>query len=203
MEVTKISVILAVFLGTSMMIYGRFFIERWMGINYLDSYNVLVILCIPMIIALSQNPSIGLLYGISKHNYFALFNCCEGVLNLILSLILVRYYGIYGVALGTAIPMILIKLFVQPIYVCRLINVSLIEYYLDTLFLSTIKTITPLLIYWYIVRDYLMPNYLIIFPIAFFQVIVFVPICFFFILTPMQRQFMIKGMRHIKRTVTI
>ena len=62
MEVTKISVILAVFCGTSMMIYGGFFIERWMGLNYLDSYNVLVILCIPMIIALSQNPSIGLLY---------------------------------------------------------------------------------------------------------------------------------------------
>ena len=67
-----------------------------------------IILCSAFTTAFMQNPSINLLFGISKHHYYAIANTLEGVINLLLSLILVKYYGIYGVAFGTAIPMILL-----------------------------------------------------------------------------------------------
>ena len=49
----------------------------------------------------------------------------EGVLNLGLSLWLVRHYGIVGVALGTLGAMSLMRLLVQPVWVCRLSDVQL------------------------------------------------------------------------------
>jgi len=52
----------------------------------------------------------------------------EGVANLVLSLILVRFCGMTGVALGTFIPMALVKLIVQPIYVCRVCDIPYGEY---------------------------------------------------------------------------
>lgn len=188
LEVSKIGMILSVFVGASFVIYGKVFIERWMGANYHDSYSVLLILCIPMTIALAQSPSIGLLYGISKHRYIAILSSCEGIANLILSLILVRYYGIYGVALGTAIPLIIAKLFFQPFYVCQVIDLTWKEYFIDALFVPAAKVITFMLGYWLLLRNYLMPGYLSIFLISGFSIILFIPVCYFFILSTTQRQ---------------
>lgn len=191
--VTKISVILAVFVGTSLIIYGSVFIEKWMGTGFNDSYNVVVILCIPMITALIQNPSIGLLYGISKHHYIAFANSCEGVINLILSLILLRYYGIYGVALGTAVPMLFFKLVVQPIYVCRVIKLSLYKYYFEALLIPGLKTLSPILLYYYLTKDFLSPNYVYIFSISLVQLIIFIPIAFFLIIDTETRRLIKQG----------
>ena len=37
-------------------------------------------------------------------------------LNVFLSIVLARHYGLAGVAMGTAIPMVFVKLFVQEIF---------------------------------------------------------------------------------------
>src|SRR2546426_10406890 len=55
----------------------------------------------------------------------------EGLANLALSIALVQWYGILGVALGTAIPMALVSLFVLPVYVCRLLKLRLWTYLWD------------------------------------------------------------------------
>ncbi|MEW6382251.1 MAG: oligosaccharide flippase family protein [bacterium] len=192
LEASKAGVILAVFMGTSLIMYGRVFIERWMGAGYYDSYSVLLILCIPMALALAQSPSVGLLYGISKHRYFAILSSCEGIVNLVLSLVLVRYYGIYGVALGTLIPLAVAKLVFQPLYVCRVIDLKWKEYFVDTLLVTAIKTIIPIGGYWLFVRSYLMPSYINILVTAGLSIVLFIPVCYFFILSPLQRQLLRK-----------
>jgi O-antigen/teichoic acid export membrane protein len=188
LDVTKISVMLSVFVGASIIYYGEVFIVRWMGSGFESSYFVILILCIPLIIALMQNPSIGLLYGISHHKYYAVSNICEGILNLTLSIILVNYYGIYGVALGTAISMMIFKLFIQPVYVCHVINLSVFEYYVKTLLLTVLKTLVPILLYFYLVKDYLDANYISIVINGGIQLILLVPIIFFFIFGEKERQ---------------
>lgn len=192
LEVTKMSIIISVFIGASLMFYGKAFILRWMGSDFESSYYVIFILCIPYIIALMQNPGIGMLYGISRHNYFTVANFVEGLLNLILSLILVKYYGIYGVAMGTSIAMMIFKLIFQPIYTCRAINLSVYKYYFETLFITAIKTLLPLLLYFYVVKDFLKADYSSIFLIGCFQVLLFLPVFIFFILDKNER-FIIKN----------
>ena len=52
----------------------------------------------------------------------------EGVLNLGLSIYWAKQYGLLGVALGTAVPMIIMRLGIQPLYTLRVLKLSLTQY---------------------------------------------------------------------------
>ena len=41
---------------------------------------------------------------------------------------LARKYGIVGVALGTTFPLLVSKIFVQPVYVCRIAGIDYLNY---------------------------------------------------------------------------
>jgi O-antigen/teichoic acid export membrane protein len=129
---SKMSVIVSSFVGFGLLAWGKPFIARWMGPKYLDAYPCLVILVLGCTTALWQTPSMSVLYGISKHKFLALFTSIEGLVNLLLSLLLVRKYGILGVALGTFIPMAVVKLFVQPVYVCKVLSIDPLQYFRQT-----------------------------------------------------------------------
>lgn len=125
---TRYLSIIAVFVGTSIILYLKPFIRLWIGEGYESSYNVALILTIPYIFATSQFVSLGAVYGIGKHKFLSIANLIEGIANLVLSIIFVRYYGIYGVAFGTAIPMLIMNLFIQPLYVCRKLGLLVSTY---------------------------------------------------------------------------
>jgi O-antigen/teichoic acid export membrane protein len=129
---SKLAVCVSSFIGFGLLAWGKPFLIRWMGPQYTDSYGVLVILVIGVMVSLWQGPSISLLYGISKHKIYAIFNSIEGVANLLLSLLFVRRYGMYGVALGTLVPMLVSKLFIQPVYTCRAAGINYWEYVRNT-----------------------------------------------------------------------
>ena len=181
LQIHNISVPLSLFIGLSIIFYGKSFILRWMGDDFTKSYIVLIILCSAFMTEFIQFPSNSLLYGISKHQYYAISNFIEGIFNLLLSLILVRFYGLYGVAFGTAIPMIFIKLLVQPVYVCRTIDLPVLRYYWYTLFVPGVKTIFPLVIFFYFTRNFLEPNFIRIFQLGTLQTLLFLPYAFFII----------------------
>jgi len=109
-------------------IFGGRFIVFWVGEEFTGAIPVLWILAIPYAFALSQNPGISVMYALNKHKFYAIATLIEGLANLILSIILVRQYGILGVALGTAIPMLIVKICVQPIYVSRIIGITIAHY---------------------------------------------------------------------------
>lgn len=50
---------------------------------------------------------------------------CEGIINLVISLILVRYIGVIGVAIGTIIPNLVNNGIWMPLYISRVINIKL------------------------------------------------------------------------------
>lgn len=177
--VTKISGYLSVLIGGTLLIFGRSFIERWVGAEYAQAYPVLVILTVPSIFALMQSPSVQLLFGISKNKFYAISNTAEGVANLILSLLLVRKFGIIGVAVGTAVPMILIKLLVQPVYTCRLIGLSVRKYYLEILVSILLKSSAILAIFWVVTHSFIIPDYFRLSILAICEIVLFMGLVFF------------------------
>jgi len=181
LDVTRICTVLSIFIGVSLIFYGKTFIARWMGPGFESSYYVAVILCVPAIIALTQTPGLQLLYALSKHHYYAMSNIAEGVLNLVLSVILVHHYGMYGVALGTAAEMLLFKIFIQPFFVCRAIGLPVTEY-MTTILGTAMKATLPLLVYFYFMTGYLKADYARILAIATVQSVLFLPLVYFFML---------------------
>jgi O-antigen/teichoic acid export membrane protein len=126
---TRVSVLTAVTVAGGIVILGERFIGLWIGEDYQDAYWPLVILIGSLAVGLMQQPSVSFLYASARHRFCAHLNLAEALANLGLSVILVQFYGMIGVSLGTAIPLLATKLLLQPRYVCRALDVSLHAYY--------------------------------------------------------------------------
>jgi O-antigen/teichoic acid export membrane protein len=175
----KVTTCIASFVGFGLIAWGKPFIRAWMGPAYGDAYPVLVVLTAGLIVTLSQSPSPQLLYGLAKHKYTAYANSIEGIANLILSIIFAKRYGMIGVAIGTLIPMLVFKLFVQPVYVCRLANIPYGEYiqrFAKTLIAVAAALVLPLLL----TLKFAAPSYKVLFPIGILSAILYaVPLWLF------------------------
>jgi O-antigen/teichoic acid export membrane protein len=126
---TRFNAILGFFGGGIILIVGEAFIMRWMGPEFEQSYPVLVVLMIAMIFEVVGNYSDNMFYAVSKHKYLAAINVAEAVLNVVLSVALAKPYGIVGVALGTAIPLLFFRIVVIPMYIGRFIGLPTWRYY--------------------------------------------------------------------------
>ncbi|MGC2195349.1 MAG: oligosaccharide flippase family protein [Terriglobales bacterium] len=144
-----------------LIILGKSVITAWVGAKYVpESYPVLLVLVIPMTFALAQGASGRILYGMAKHKSLAWVTLMESVANLILSIVLIRPFGIVGDAAGTAIPLMCTSLFFMPRHLCRLLGVRigtfLREAYTLPLLLSAPLVVTLLLMRrWFIAHTYL------------------------------------------------
>ncbi len=65
-----------------------------------------------------------ILKGAGHHKVLALSNLGMAVSNLVLSVVLVRWYGLIGVAIGTLIPMVVFSMFVVFPTACRRVQLS-------------------------------------------------------------------------------
>jgi O-antigen/teichoic acid export membrane protein len=135
---TKINTILSVFGAGLIIIVGKSFLLRWVGEEYIDAYPVLVILTIAVALEVIQASSINVLMAVAKHRFFAILNAVEGLCNLTISLILVKQYGIVGVALGTLIPIIISRLIILPMYLTNCVGLSLAKYYINIFSVATV-----------------------------------------------------------------
>ncbi len=142
----------------SLLILGKSVIEVWVGKKYIaTSYPVLVIMIIPSTIMFAQAVSGRILFGMSKHRTWAWVTLIEGVCNLILSIILVRPYGIIGDALGTAIPLTCSMVLFMPHHLCRLLGVRLRTYLREAFVLPLLIT-APLVLVLLLMKKWFIPH---------------------------------------------
>jgi O-antigen/teichoic acid export membrane protein len=130
-------------ISATLLVLGKSLIDVWVGARYEPSYVILVILLIPSILSLVQGSSRQVLYGVGRHRALAIVNITEGVVNVVMSIVLIRYWGIVGDALGTAIPLMCSAVFFSPQYLCRLLSVRLRDF-LKEAYLLPLALSTPL-----------------------------------------------------------
>jgi O-antigen/teichoic acid export membrane protein len=118
-------------LAAALLVMGKSIIRVWVGPQYETSYGILVVLAIPMALFAAQAASPRVLYGMARHRTLAVALLVEGVANVALSILLLRRYGLLGVALGTAVPMAITSVFFLPAHVCRAVGLRLRDYLRD------------------------------------------------------------------------
>jgi len=117
---SKYTLLLTLLAGMIMAAYSREFFTLWMGPEFGDrSATVLVILILPQMVALGMYNFGSVLYGIAKHRALAFASLVEAAANLLLSIVLIKKYGLIGVALGTALPQFVNYVIWLPVYTCR------------------------------------------------------------------------------------
>ena len=112
----------------SLLLFGGHFIELWVGSAFSDAAVVLWILVASYSFSMAQQSNLAVMMAINKHSTMTYIACFEGVLNVVLSIILATRFGIIGVAVGTALPMLIVKALVEPIIVSCHLKISLYQY---------------------------------------------------------------------------
>lgn len=108
----------------TLILRGRTFIGLWMGPQYVQSSGtVLILLASTMIFSHANNAAFAIAFGTDRHKVTAKWAIGEGVSNLVLSCILVRWFGIYGVAVGTMIPNLFIHLVLWPPFIGKMVGI--------------------------------------------------------------------------------
>jgi O-antigen/teichoic acid export membrane protein len=116
-------------IGITLLLRGKTFFALWMGPQFREtSGTVLQILLISQFFTIANATAGQIAYGIDKHKSVAKWATIEAFFNLSLSLILVRVWGMYGVAWGTSISMSIIHLIFWPSYVKRELGVGIRTY---------------------------------------------------------------------------
>jgi O-antigen/teichoic acid export membrane protein len=107
--------LVAAFVLGSTAILGPHFLRLWLHEPWIDQSVVIMQILLPgYFIALLATPGQALLFGSGKLRGLTALTVVEALANLTLSIALVYPLGIYGVALGTAIPLALFRGIVFP-----------------------------------------------------------------------------------------
>jgi O-antigen/teichoic acid export membrane protein len=106
------------------LVRGPSFISLWMGPEYRAvSGEVLRILGLALCFAASYQIVSAAMLGLNRHRTLAFVYLAEGGVNLALSLVLARPFGVVGVALGTAIPRLIAATYFGPGFALKAVGI--------------------------------------------------------------------------------
>jgi O-antigen/teichoic acid export membrane protein len=113
---------------TGICILGPSFLAHWMGVEYAEKGVLVIYIMAAAYMTNWLNPfSNRFLTGVGRHGIQARIGIVSSLMNLALSLVLVRFVGKEGVALGTLIPALIFEPYL--LYkTCKLLESNIMQY---------------------------------------------------------------------------
>ena len=118
----------AAFISSALVIQGRVFIERWIGNGFSEAYDVLLIVAFPYALFMMQYPSFSLISSINRQSHVTRIAALGSIINIVLSVTLGLFFGVKGVAWGTAIDLCIVYLILFPRTVCNQTDIPVWSY---------------------------------------------------------------------------
>lgn len=131
-EMIRIGRMLFMILGiiwTAFLVNGKTFIILWMGEESQDGYIVAVLLMFVYIFTISQSIGSQILWAINKHKTQAILQVCAAVLNIFLTVVLIRWNPLIGATLGTLLSLLFSDIVVMAIVFQKDIGIHMGAYY--------------------------------------------------------------------------
>jgi len=113
--------------------FGRDLVTTWIGGGYEQSQLLLMILLSAQLVATPVMVIRSALLGMGHVRAPALIIFVETIANVALSLVLMQYFGLIGVALGTLIPVVIVELGILLPYAFRTLQMSWTSFVRDVL----------------------------------------------------------------------
>lgn len=188
MSSARLSTVVVAPIAATFMVRGHSFIALWMGPSYADlSGRVLWVLAVAMLPISGYQIVSAAMLGASKHRGLIPIYIAECVANFVLSIILVRQFGVIGTAIGTLIPRLVVSAIVGPWYVRRMFGVPIQSFWLHA-FLQPIIATIPFAIASFYIDTYWPARHLAVY---FLQVLLILPLMipsvWFIVLTSAER----------------
>ena len=141
-KVGRIQYYVILLMCSGLIIFGKQFINVWVGSEYNESYYVSLILIIPLCIPLIQNLGISIMQAMNKYKFRSISMFIMAVINIIISIILAKMYGPKGAAFGTGLSLILCNGIVMNIYYYKEIKLDIFKFW-KNIIAMTIKLLIP------------------------------------------------------------
>jgi O-antigen/teichoic acid export membrane protein len=129
---TRLTLALSLAIGGMLIILARPILTLWVGPAYAFASPLVAILATASFLAAAQWPAGAVLQGMARHRLLAATSLGSGLVNLAVSIALVRPLGLTGVALGTLIPNTIEFAIIIP-YAMRAIGVSPAKFFKEVL----------------------------------------------------------------------
>ncbi|MBQ4104931.1 MAG: oligosaccharide flippase family protein [Clostridia bacterium] len=123
------------------LVCGRDFIRMWMGEGYESAFTIAVIIMIPMFLVYTIAVAESVLDALQKRLVRSVVLTCVAAANIIISVVLVHFFGEIGAPVGTAIATVVGPLIIMNIYYSKVIGIKMFK-----LFSGVFKGILPSLI---------------------------------------------------------
>ena len=125
---TRLLGLLSILGGTLLLIDGRPLLRLWVGSDLVSAYPLVAVLAFGYTINLAQHPTLLLVIAKGRHGPLGWWTIAEGIANIALSVVWGRSHGLLGVAMGTIVPMLVVKVIIQPIYALKAAELTAWEY---------------------------------------------------------------------------
>jgi len=170
------------FISTMLLVPSFLFIEEllflWLKIDNTHVILTAKILLVSMyILVFLRSSSVQVLLMCNKHKQLTIIAIIESILNLFLSIYLIQYYSIVGVAIGTIIPNLFLALIYNIPIACKFSGISILTYLKKAVLKNIITGIMVYTILYYLSQSTIEMSFVLLLIYGFISVILF---CLFY-----------------------
>lgn len=149
---TRLTLAISVSIGCTLILLARPILTLWVGPAYANAGSIVAILTLASFISTCQWPAGAVLQGMARHKVLAATSLCSGLANLVISIILVRPFGLTGVAIGTLIPNTIEFCVILP-FTLRILNVNAGDAF-KGIFFPALSPAIPMILVLYFFRQF-------------------------------------------------
>ncbi|MBA2301959.1 MAG: polysaccharide biosynthesis C-terminal domain-containing protein [Acidobacteria bacterium] len=129
LEGTRLGLWLASGVALGLVVFGRDLVHLWMGPGFEGAVMPLYILAGAGIVMVAQGPTGSILLGTGHHRLVAGASMAEIAMNVVITVALIGTVGLPGAAIGTAVPFVLINVFLLIPIACRSVGVPVRRFF--------------------------------------------------------------------------
>ena len=135
----RFQAMIAIAIISGFAVLGKTFITIWIGKQYIDAYYIVLILLVPVTVPLVENTAISILDATLKRIYRSVVLIIMAIVNIVLSIILIKKFSFWGAAMGTFISLCIGHIILMNIYYAKTFKMNI-----PRLFISIFKGILPM-----------------------------------------------------------
>lgn len=156
-KVSRIQAFIILLLLSGLILFGKEFIVLWIGAEYSDAYIVLLWVMIPYSLELIGNLRNTVLQVKELYWYRSLILVLLSIINVILTLILIKYYGVIGASASTGLCVLIG--YISITYLMSIKSILNVKDYFRKLALGILPAFSLILIAGYFIKSLPVDNW--------------------------------------------
>lgn len=128
-RISRIIFMALAFVWTTFAVFGKDFILLWAGEDYSQAYYVALVLMFPTTFSYAEGVGYQILQAMAKHKLPAIVQVVSALLNIVLTIFLIKWKPLVGAVIGSFIALFVCELVVMNLMYKKQIGISLLNYF--------------------------------------------------------------------------